>query len=276
MSKQIIEFKLENRSNFRESKFPVLYGKCEETPNKENNLWFITFNRVFWEKSWGEWDKPFPREDHTFLIDEKYATPHYMNLFGTDVLKWSEIAQKIFVGSWCHRYETLWKDVPVFENGSTKYGYCRTQPTTNNPHSLIVDRELWYVAFITSTFIVDHICATPDFIDRMGYDMFKWLIICWCHLEHEVVWEDLKTGTLDGGYVRANEFSLDSPYIPPTLEDTKRRIDNYEIVVNAYKERRKRNEPEWHTLSNPYKANLLKKIGNEIIGYSAMPEQKRC
>jgi hypothetical protein len=227
MSKQIMEFKLENPKSFKEGKFPIFYGKCEESPNIENNLWFITLDRMFWEKILDSgWNMPFPFEHHTFLVEEKYATPFYMNQFGTDVMKWTEVAKKVFVGNWCERYEILWKDVPVYtckHDSQIKYGYCRTQSSKPN-------RELWYVSFsYGSTFVVDKICTTNDFIKRMGKDMDKWTSICWCHLQHEVIWDELQTGTLDGGYVRSHKFSLDSPYIPASIEDIEARITKYEI-----------------------------------------------
>ena len=226
MSKQIMEFILAKPNNFREDKFPIIYGKCEETPNIEGNLWYVTVDRIFWEKiQESGWNMPFPFEHHTFLVEEKYATPFYMNQYRTDVMKWIEVAKKVFIGSWCERFEILWKDVPVFicnHDPRIKYGYCRTQ--SSDP-----DRELWYVSFSQgSTFVVDKICTSDEFIKRMGWDINKWISICWCYLQHEVDWDELQTGTLDGGYVRNHEFDLDYRFKPKSIEDIEIRIAEYE------------------------------------------------
>lgn len=150
--------------------------------------------------------------------------PFFANQFRTDLSKWSEVAKKVFVGQWCERYEILWKDVPVYYNSelNIKYGYCHTQSLK------FPDRELWYVALKNgSTFVVDKQCIEDEFMKRMGCDIKMWTSICWC-LRHEVNWDDLKTGTLDGGYVRDREFSLDSPFIPKSVEDIETTISNYE------------------------------------------------
>jgi hypothetical protein len=226
MSKTVLSYLLDKPQNFRENNWPVYYGKCEESPNIEDNLWFVSLDKYFWEKIMDMgWDKPFPFEDHTFLVEEKYIAPFYMNQFRTDVLKWSEVAKKIFVGQWCVRYEILWKDVPVYQQSelNIKYGYCHGQS------SKYPDRELWYVALANgSTFVVDKNCTTDEFMKRMGNDIQKWMSICWCHLRDEVEWSKLKTGTLDGGFVRDREFGLDSPFIPKTIDDIEVTIANYE------------------------------------------------
>ena len=172
------------------------------------------------------------KNDHTFLVDKQYAHPAKLDQWKRDINKWSEIAYKVFVGSWCAYYECLWVDVPVFKHwlpdgNVVKYGYCRTQ-SSRNP-----DRELWYVAFRSGpTFIVDHTCAQPNFIDRMGNDMLKWKIICWCRLEHEVVWDELVTGKESGGVVRSHStLGLNSPYLPFSLQDVKDRVQTYEQEV---------------------------------------------
>jgi hypothetical protein len=138
--------------------------------------------------------------------------------------------------NFCERYEMPWKDVPVhiheLPNGTlVKYGYCRTQ-SFKEP-----DRELWFVSFKqtsflghASTFVVDKLCTQPDFLNRMGDDMMKWQVICFCRLDegNEVHFDDLKTGTLEGGYVRSNSFSLDSPYLPFLTNDVIIRTEKYE------------------------------------------------
>mgnify|MGYP006987952520 CR=1 FL=1 len=143
-----------------------------------------------------------PEQDHTFLVDVRYARPSVMDEWKRDVTKWSEVAHKVVIGNWCPRYERFWRDVPAYRHqlssGRTvKYGYCRTQPRD------YPDRELWYVAFRHgATYVVDDVCADPAFIDRLGDDALRWEIICWCKLEDEVRWDDLETGTTAGGYVR--------------------------------------------------------------------------
>ena len=226
MSKTVLEFKLDKPQNFREGNWPIRYGRCEEFPNTEDNLWFITLDRYYWEKIMeDDWNKSFPFDHHTFLLEEKYISPYYINQFRTDASKWSEVAKKVFVGQWCVRYEILWKDVPVYcqSDLNIKYGYCHTQSLK------FPDRELWYIALTNgSTFVVDKLCIEDEFMKRMGSDIKKWMSICWCHLRHEVNWDDLKTGTLDGGYVRDREFALDSPFIPKSVEDIETTISNYE------------------------------------------------
>jgi hypothetical protein len=226
MAKNILEFKLEHPQNFRESNWPIDYGKCKESPNVEEELWFVTLNRYYWEKIADDgWNKPFPYDHHTFLVEEKFVSPFYFNLFRTDAEKWSEVAKKVFVGRWCARFEILWKDVLVYYQPelNIKYGYCHTQS------SKFPDRELWYVSLRNgSTFVVDKLCTEEKFMKRMGNDIQKWMCICWCHLQHEVEWEKLKTGTLEGGYVRDREFALDSPYKPKSIDDIEISITNYE------------------------------------------------
>lgn len=238
----------------------VRYGRCPQPPYIQNDLWFVTIVSS---------EREGPKEDLTFLIDKQYAHPSVIQEWKRDISKWGKIAHKVFKGVWCERYECLWKDVSVYEhtlpNGNVvKYGYCRTQPKRS-------DRELWYVTSRDSTFVVDSVCATPDFINRMNDDTFKWMIICWCHLQDEVAWDKLQTGTLEGGYVRSHNFALASPFTPDSLDDIKERLRNYEIVVGVYTKQRKGTEPEWNSLSMHSKQHLLEHIGRQVIGKSAMP-----
>lgn len=227
MGSNINEVYLQTPQTSCEEKFPILYGKCEESPIKELGLWFVHISNYLWEQSWGgDWKMPFPMADYTFFLEEKYASPTLINEFRTDPIKWMAVAKQMVLGEWCPRYEILWKDVPVYKHKNDpgiKYGYCRTQ-SSKRP-----ERELWFISFLDrSTFIVDKICTTEEFIDRMGWDMAKWTKICWCRLEDEVEWEKLFTGSLDGGYVRTHKFELDSPYIPNSIEDIETRIFQYE------------------------------------------------
>lgn len=132
-------------------------------------------------------------------------------------------------------------------NGSiVKYGYCRTQ-AQDQPN-----RELWFVAFREAsppdqpgTFVVDKMCVGTTFLDRMGSDHWKWMIICWCRLDegNEVHWEQLKTGTTDGGYVRSHTFSLDSPYLPLSTEDIPNRIQVFEDeIAKSLEQYKKQNQ----------------------------------
>jgi hypothetical protein len=227
MSSNIYEVYLQNPQTSCEDKFPILYGKCEESPFKELRLWFVHISNDLWEQSWnGDWKMPFPMADYTFLVEEKYASKSLINELRTDPIKWKSVAKQMLLGDWCPRYELLWKDVPVYihkNDSGIKYGYCRTQ-SSKSP-----ERELWYVSFRDhSTFIVDKVCIAEDFIDRMGWDMAKWTKICWCRLEDEVEWEKLGTGSLEGGYVRTHKFVLDSPYIPDLIEEIEECISQYE------------------------------------------------
>ena len=252
------------------------YGKCLQTPYKENNLWFV------YVPGWFSIVGGKNQEGQTFLVDQKYAQQFYMDEWLYDFKKWRKIAHKIIQGDWCSHYERIWNDVPVFEHRLSsgdfvKYGYCRTQPR-NSP-----DRELWFVAFQHGyTFVVDHVCATPDFIERMGTDELKWQIICWGKLDHEVEWEKLKTGNTEGGYVRsAPSFALDSPYLPFTLDDVEKRITNYEQevreVIKFHKLDGKRKflsqqtRPTWDTMDMRHKSALLgareRRTGKKIINF---------
>jgi len=227
MASEIMEYFLAHPKNFREMNCPIFYGKCDQIPNVEKNLWFVKLDKFFWEKIWDTgWDQPFPFDHHIFLVDEKYTSPEVMNSYRTDAQKWASISQKTYVGQWCQKYEILWQDIPVFSSQkypSIKYGYCRTQ-SSKHP-----ERELWYVSFMGgSTFVVDKYCTTDEFIGRMGYDVEKWISICWCHLQDEVTWEELETGTLGGGYVRDREFILDSPFKPESIEAIEQKISEYE------------------------------------------------
>jgi|GEM_PF-3640090 len=227
MSSNVHEVYLQNPQTICEEKFPILYGKCEESPNKELGLWFIHISNYLWDRSWGgEWKMPFPKADHTFMVEEKYASISMINKFRTDPVKWMAVARQMVLGEWCPRYELLWRDVPVYihkKDPNIKYGYCRTQ-SSKHP-----ERELWYVAFRDhSSFVVDRLCTAEEFIDRMGWDMTKWTKICWCRLEDEVEWEKLVTGSLESGCVRTHDFVLDSPYIPDSIGEIETHISQYE------------------------------------------------
>lgn len=270
---KVSEYHFEYYYGWRYTNF-VRYGHCTETPYIQNNLWFVTITRGVGKMGHGgeSIEELQPEEDHTFLVDKQYAHPSVIQEWKRDIAKWEKVAYKVFVGFWCERYECLWKDVPVYELAlqsgvRVKYGYCRTQ--SENP-----DRELWYVSFESgSTFVVDRVCATSDFINQMGNDILKWIIICWCHLEHEVKWDQLETGTLEGGYVRSSRFALDSPYVPDSTDEIEERIKNYETVVKTYEKRRKKTDPEWASLETDFKANLLAQIGKQVLGKSAMPSR---
>lgn len=233
----------------------VRYGRCLRSPYSQNKLWFVTIVRG--STAEGRDETRLPEEDHTFLVTEENARPAVIQEWKRNIEKWSEVAHKTIKGIWCEHYECLWKDVLVYnhqlpDSTQVKYGYCRTQPRNS-------ERELHFFAFETgSTYVVDHICATLDFIDRMGDDQFKWLNICWCHLEHEVSWQELETGTLEGGYVRANQFALDSPYVPYSLDDLEQKISNYENVVKEYENQRGKKDPQWNSLNVDTKRRKLR------------------
>lgn len=241
----------EGRS-FAEWERIIEYGKCMQSPYAENGLWFVTLRGIHLEKSWTG-----PRADHTFLVNERYARPHIMDEWKRDTTKWSEHAHKTIVGSWCHKYECLWKDVPVFEHTlpdgtRVKYGYCRTQ-TDEYP-----ERELWYISFPERpTFIVDDLCLRPDFIERMGSDTLKWQIICWCRLEDEVDWEELKTGYRGSpAVVRTHSsIALDSPHLPFSVGEIEARVSKYEEALPRIK--RKFKIEDWDSLGDYRKGKYL-------------------
>jgi hypothetical protein len=127
------------------------------------------------------------KADHTFIVDAEYAQPSELDRLARNIDEWTEVAHEVFVGEWCAHYECYWKDIPVYvhrlPNGTVvKYGYCRTQFGT------APDRELWYVAFRKGpTFVVDQICAQPNYIDRIGTDTIKWQLVCWQRLPDDEV-----------------------------------------------------------------------------------------
>ena len=248
----------------------VRYGRCLRSPYVEDGLWFITVPagqsfRVSTELQG-------PDEEHTFLVDEDRANPASISQRRRDVIEWRSVAHEVFVGPWCTYLECLWQDVSVnshiLPNGSeVKYGYCRTQ-SPEHP-----ERELWFVSFRDaflkdqpSTFVVDVMCIDPQFLDRISNDHWKWMIVCWCRLDegNEVRWERLRTGTLDGGYVRTHTgFSLDSPYLPFQLDDIVPRINLFEDEISAscrrYDEQHKRllgRKEQWHNLDETERNRL--------------------
>ncbi len=146
-----------------------------------------------------------------------------------------------------------WENVPVYEhtlpNGEpVKFGLCRTQ-SQNQP-----DRELWFVAFKSdlysnhvSTFVVDKLCTEIEFLDSMGNDLMKWEIICLCRLDegNEVSFDELATGTTEGGYVRSiSGFALDSPYFF-SVASVPMRIQKYEQYLTEHIEEYKNRSREW-------------------------------
>lgn len=229
MATDIREHFLSNPQTISEEKFPIIYGKCEHQPFSNNNYFFIVLPSLLWAGS--KYNDHHHHDDFTFIVEAQYAKQSIMNEYRQNVTEWALISDKIFVGSWCPKYEVLWKDVPVFIHESDpdiKYGYCRTQ-SKKRP-----ERELWYVSIRnSSTFIVDKICTTNEYISRIGHDKRKWMKICWCHLDHEVEWDKLQTGSSEGGYVRTHNFSLDSPYIPDSIEDIDSLLCKYEKELDA-------------------------------------------
>jgi len=216
------------------------------------------------------WDQE-PKSPHTFIVTADLAQPEMFNRLHRQVNEWEKIAHKTIVGPWCERYEATWENVPVYthtlpNNSIVKYGYCRTQ-SQKQP-----DRELWFVAFrnanpsdTPSTFVVDKMCVEIPFLNRMGNDHKKWSMICWCRLDegNEVSWEQLKTGTMDGGYVRSNTFALDSPFLPLSVEDIPIRIQMFEDqIAEQFEQYEKQNQGilkrkhRWENLSTVDKEKL--------------------
>lgn len=205
----------------------VHYGECTENSQYEAaGLWFVTIPRGQYQYAEGH-ETHWPAEEHTFLVTEEYATPFNFELLRRDVKRWSEIAQTVVLGNWCAKYECLWSERPTFsitlESGvEVKYGLCRTQPRS-------AGRELWFVSLNIDrghTFLVDQICATPEVIRVLSADWEKgWMYICWCHLEHEVQWDQI--GTPEDSTASAT-WALDSPYIPDSVEDALNKVREYQ------------------------------------------------
>lgn len=198
----------------------ISYGKCQVSPYVESNLWFVSIPQGKYDEWTAEGknidelitkynvrlEKIYPEQDTTFLVTENYARIEIFNSWKRDVKAWEKVAHKIFVGEWCHKFEQPWQDVQIHEYNSIKYAYCRTTAK---------QRDLWFVSFRNNgngddhTFIVDEICATPDFINHLGTNPRKWEPLCYCYLRHEVQWDELKTGMNAKSLER---FQLDSPY----------------------------------------------------------------
>lgn len=281
----------------------IRYGKCIRSPYVEKDLWFINIQPGMGDPNYipsinnSQYEWYMPRDEYTFLVNSRYANIPAINTFRRDVNRWSEVAvQKPVLGEWCFYYEMLWVDTPVFnytlkDGTRIKYGYCRSQPhdltvpppkpktlqnrsgyipavTTNYPNLPIepeIPRELCYIAFEnSSTFVVDKICINKNFIERLGKDLTKWMIICWCRLESEVKWDELSTGTLGGGYVRNREFALDSPYKPYAINEIETRITKLENLI-ADNERRKIIK-KWSELSKWDKEKYMSYWEEDIFG----------
>lgn len=228
---QPIKHQLSGLQGWMENKWYayVHYGKCMRPPYSESGLWYVTIPSG--KGGDGNHEIYKPDQEHTFIIEPKHANPNTIELFRRDVELWSGVAQKVFIGKWCDYYECLWKDTPVFaltlaNKVRVKYGYNRTQPYEEN----YMDRELWYVAFEDGpTFVVDHICATEEFITKLGSNYAKWEQICWCRLEQEVNWMTLGREE-DNSFVRhMSGFALDSPYRPASLERIPKILRAYEL-----------------------------------------------
>lgn len=224
----------------------IRYGKCTQSPYKENELWFVTVCRGDSSRKSGPMELRGPDDDHTFLVDKAFAHPTAIDERRRDVEKWRSVAHQVYVGPWCEHFECLWQDVPVYSHtlpsGSiVKYGYCSSQ-ALDHP-----ERELWFVSFrdalfhdTPGTFVVDSLCTDGPFLDRMGTDHWKWMTVCWCRLDegNEVRWDNLKTGTLEGGYVRSHsQFAFDSPYLPFKVDEIIPRITLFENEVSASRRR---------------------------------------
>lgn len=157
----------------------LTYGKCEKSPYIESGLWFVHVPRV-------------TAQSTTFLVEEKYVTPNVMNEFDVNLEKWGAVAHKIIPGSdWNSKEECLWRDMPFYtyklhNETSIRYGLSRSQ-STKYP-----DRELWYIVIGLGgqksvnwrenkyrAFVVDKICITPEFMEKMGSDPKRWQLIAW-------------------------------------------------------------------------------------------------
>ena len=222
----------------------VSYGKCQTSPYSESGLWFVSLPHGKYDE-WkadgrdidellaspygnqeNKYQKIFPEQDTTFLVTENYARIEIFNQFRRDVKAWEKVAHKVFVGKWCAKLEKLWQDVQIHEFNSVKYAYCRTTKK---------QRDLWFVSFKGSeneddhTFIVDEICATPNFINHLDKIPRKWEPLCYCYLRHEVLWDELKTG-LDAKDL--DRYQLDSPY---SVDEINEKIKFYQEEMNNSK-----------------------------------------
>jgi hypothetical protein len=157
----------------------ITYGKCLKSPYRENGLWCVHVPRI-------------TDRSTTFLVSETYARPHIMDQYGTDLNKWKEIAAKVIPGAeWNFAEECLWHESPFSvhklpDNTLIRYGLCRFQ---SGEHP---DRRLYYIILNWTDeappnwchfemFVVDEICTTPAFLEKMGNHPAQWQRICWAH-----------------------------------------------------------------------------------------------
>jgi hypothetical protein len=228
----------------------ITYGKCTESPYMTDNLGFVTVS-----------------SGRTYIVPEEYANSYYINLMEAAKFKMESVATEIINGDWCPKYEVLWKNIPVFsyqtiEGMEVKYGYTRNQPDA--------EREYWYVAIKgIYGFVVDQICATPDFIERMGIDVDKWWIICHGYLKEGIdyEWNDLVTEN-SNSTLKVSFFSVDSPYSPKSILEIFEKIDIYENCVSAYNKKIRSKKHPWNSLDHSVKRNWCKELaGTDFKNY---------
>ncbi len=252
----------------------IEYGKCSESPNVENHLWFVTIPKG---SGWKEGDRTLedlsslaridpmtsrvyietrePEEKHTFLVAEQYARPTVFDDWKRDIAKWKEVAHKVFEGNWCVRFEILYKDLPVseyiFRDGSRiKYAYSKTREGI----------DLYYVAFQNSDlYVVPHEFINPDFFERMGTDKFKWNLVKWgFQFASYGLYDEIAAGNLSPGMVNNVEWS--------TPTDVYRVVDLYEDIVSRYQAKPK--DGDWDSMDWNMKKTWIKRLqhkDNELI-----------
>lgn len=204
------------------------YGKCKyHTMQDGTPAWYVHLKS----------------KSKTYIVKQEHTKAGILEQNQDSEYLWSNIAEKIYDGSWCGRYEQPWADLPVhthiLQNGSpVKFGYQASQS------KLQPERELWYVSIRESidgsnpgTFIVDKQCTDSAFLDRMGNFSKKWLAVSWYVLwPHELAFDDVVVGPQKPYYLGGAIFGLWSPYMPLPVTELSNRVDLFERLVQEQRD----------------------------------------
>ena len=195
----------------------LLYGKCTEYPYVDNGLWFVFSQTIMMVGD------SFPLQRYgTYFIPEEYAKPEYFDELHWPTPnheKWMKVAKLFLPGrDWDPITEKHYSRMPYYtfrlKNGKpVRYGLVRSAKLGGYPertplssfYSKFPEKELWYVAFNCEHerkidwrdhhpdyYIVDKVCATPNFIEAMGDsedNRTKWSNICWAHPQGNAPWD---------------------------------------------------------------------------------------
>jgi hypothetical protein len=185
----------------------IVFGSCEKSPYVGINLWFVYVRT--------------PTQSIVYFVKAKFARQEVFDHFGLDHELWASVADlSLTTSDWNAIEECRWQDMPFsvhhVPNGvPIRFGLSRTQSKA------YPDRELWYVVIGLGyeedvdwrtneypVFIVDKVCTTPTFMDRVGSNSERWRTICWESPVGIDPWDatvDSKTPT---GYFAPDPYSV--------------------------------------------------------------------